>query len=116
MVVTDWHLIGTIEDIPKSGARRIRLGEIDVGVFRTATDRVFALEDACPHLGGPLSEGIVHGTEVTCPLHNMVFDLETGQSVEPNPKCVRSCMVRIEGDQVYLSKPDLREIVTKRII
>ena len=115
MSTNEWRLIGTVEDIPRSGARRIRIGEVDVGVFRTANDEVFALEDVCPHLGGPLSEGIVHGNRVTCPLHNMVIDLETGLSMEPTPKCVRSCLVRLEGEKVYLSKPDLREIVTQPI-
>ena len=48
-----------------------------VGVFRTADDRILAVDNRCPHRGGPLSEGIVHGTDVTCPLHNTVVSLET---------------------------------------
>ena len=115
MTTTEWHCVGVLDDIPRSGARRIRIGEVDVGVFRTADNELFAVEDACPHLGGPLSEGIVHGNSVTCPLHNLVISLETGKSMEPDPKCVRSCVVRLEGERVYVSKADLRELVTHSI-
>lgn len=110
----EWRIIGQLKDIPKLGARQIRVGDVTLGVFRAADDRLFALEDACPHLGGPLSQGIVHGKSVTCPLHNLVVDLESGQSVEPESQCVRSCRVRREGDVVYLNNPDLRELVNKR--
>ena len=72
--------IGSLDDIPRQGARLVRTAQGCVAVFRTADDRVFALDDRCPHKGGPLSEGIVHGTAVTCPLHNWVFDLNTGQA------------------------------------
>lgn len=112
MATTEWRLIGVLDDIPRSGARRIRIGGVDIGVFRTANNELFALEDTCPHLGGPLSEGIVHGNSVTCPLHNLVINLDTGRSIEPDPQCVRSCMVRLVGEQVYVSKPDLRELLT----
>ena len=113
MATAEWRLIGVLNDIPKSGARRVRIGKVDVGVFRTSNDKLYALEDTCPHLGGPLSEGIVHGNSVTCPLHNLVIDFESSESIEPEPKCVRSCMVRLEGENVYLHEPDLRELVTK---
>ena len=72
--------IGSLDDIPRQGARLVRTAQGCVAVFRTADDRVFALDDRCPHKGGPLSEGIVHGTRVTCPLHNWVFDLATGEA------------------------------------
>lgn len=108
-------MIGVLADIPRTGARRVRIGSINIAVFRTSKNRLFAIEDVCPHLGGPLSEGIVHENSVTCPLHNLVIDLEKGRSVEPEPKCVRSCMVRIEGEEVYISKTNLRELVTKQI-
>ncbi|TBN38331.1 nitrite reductase small subunit NirD [Paracoccus subflavus] len=72
--------IGSLDDIPRQGARVVKTAQGCVAVFRTADDQVFALEDRCPHRGGPLSEGIVHGTSVTCPLHNWVFDLNSGQA------------------------------------
>ncbi|MBT3304959.1 MAG: Rieske 2Fe-2S domain-containing protein [Alphaproteobacteria bacterium] len=55
-----------------------------MALFRTGDDRVFALADKCPHRGGPLSQGIVHGTRVTCPMHDMVIELDTGHAVAPD--------------------------------
>ncbi|WP_226781396.1 nitrite reductase small subunit NirD [Oceaniglobus trochenteri] len=76
----NWIDIGALEDIPLRGARRIKTALGCVAVFRTGADEIFAASDSCPHRGGPLSEGIVHGQSVTCPLHNWVFDLNTGQA------------------------------------
>ena len=73
--MTDWIEIVALDEIPKLGARVIRTDTVDVAVFRTSDDQVFAVRDACPHKGGPLSQGIVHGTSVTCPLHNWKIDL-----------------------------------------
>ena len=70
MMDTVWIDIGSLDDIPREGARVVRTAAGCVAVFRTADDAVFAIDDACPHKGGPLSEGIVHGHSVTCPLHN----------------------------------------------
>ena len=77
----NWIDIGHIDDIPLPGARVVKTPLGCIGLFRTDMDEVFAASNACPHKGGPLSEGIVHGQKVTCPLHNWVFDLNTGQAV-----------------------------------
>ena len=76
--MSDWIEIGALDQIPRRGARVVKTPQGCVAVFRTADDRVFALEDRCPHKGGPLSQGIVHGTSVTCPLHNWALSLESG--------------------------------------
>ena len=76
----NWIDIGVLDDIPLRGSRKIKTALGCVAVFRTGDDEVFAVTDTCPHKGGPLSEGIVHGQYVTCPLHNWVFDLNTGQA------------------------------------
>lgn len=76
--MNDWLDIGPLDAIPPRGARVVKTRDGCVAVFRTGDDRVYALDNACPHRGGPLAEGIVHGTSVTCPLHAWVFDLETG--------------------------------------
>jgi nitrite reductase (NADH) small subunit len=73
-----WLMVGHLNDIPRQGARCVSHGEMTLAVFRTRDDRVFAIEDRCPHKGGPLSQGIVHDGCVTCPLHNWVISLETG--------------------------------------
>ena len=75
-----WIDIGAIDDIPLQGARVVKTPLGCLAVFRTADDTVFALEDRCPHKNGPLSQGIVHDRFVTCPLHNWVISLETGQA------------------------------------
>ena len=80
MTDTLWTDIGALDQVPRRGARVVRSAEGCVAVFRTADDQAFALEDRCPHKGGPLSQGIVHGTNVTCPLHNWVLSLETGEA------------------------------------
>lgn len=87
----NWIAIGDINDIPLRGARCVRTPTGKIAVFRTAHDEVFAIEDHCPHKGGPLSQGIVHGTAVTCPLHNWVISLETGKALVPTrARCARS--------------------------
>tara|TARA_R100001086_G_scaffold105040_1_gene52774 strand:- start:54 stop:425 length:372 start_codon:yes stop_codon:yes gene_type:complete len=91
-----WIEVCTLEDIPPQGARVIRATLGCVALFRTATDKVFALEDRCPHKGGPLSQGIVHDASVTCPLHNMVFSLESGIAAGPDEGRVRVFAVRVD--------------------
>lgn len=76
-----WIDVGAVTDIPRRGARRVPGPRGDVAIFRTGDGEVFALLDACPHKGGPLSQGIVHGRQVTCPLHGRVIELATGEGV-----------------------------------
>lgn len=100
--------IGALEDIPRQGARVVKTPQGCVAVFRTADDRVFALSDRCPHKGGPLSEGIVHGERVTCPLHNWVFDLNTGAAQGADEGSVPVWPVRVEGGRVLLDTGRLK--------
>jgi len=102
-----WTDIGALNDIPRQGARVIKTHAGCVALFRTADDRVFALNDQCPHKGGPLSEGIVHGTSVTCPLHNWVFDLNTGAAQGADVGQVASYDVRIDGGRVLIDAAQL---------
>lgn len=95
--------VASLEDIPPQGARLIRTAAGCVAVFRTADDRVFALDDRCPHKGGPLSEGIVHGHQVTCPLHNWVFDLNTGTAQGTDEGAVRTWPVTVSNGRVLIS-------------
>jgi nitrite reductase (NADH) small subunit len=74
-----WIDVGAVTDIPLRGARRVPTARGDIAVFRTGDGGVFALWDACPHKGGPLSQGIVHGHAVTCPLHSWNIDLASGE-------------------------------------
>ena len=99
--------IASLSDIPRQGARLVKTPHGCVAVFRTATDEVFALQDSCPHKGGPLSEGIVHGTSVTCPLHAWVFDLNTGQAQGADEGAVATYAVKVEGGRVWLDAQSL---------
>ncbi len=99
----DWIEIGALDDIPRQGARVVRRKEGDIAVFRTLADEVFALRDHCPHKGGPLSQGIVHGNKVACPLHDWKISLDTGMAVAPDEGCAARYPVRVEGGRVMLS-------------
>ena len=101
----DWIDVGLMSDIPPMGARVVRSGDGDIAVFRTADDQVFALYDRCPHKGGPLSEGIVHGRSVTCPLHNWVISLETGGVEGPDKGCAARIAVSVDQGRIRLALP-----------
>ena len=98
--------ICALADIPVLGARVIeRPGHADgnIAVFRPAEGRAFALLDRCPHRGGPLSQGIVYGDRVACPLHNWSVELASGCAVAPDAGCTRSFPVRVERGVVYVA-------------
>jgi nitrite reductase (NADH) small subunit len=99
----NWIDIGSLDDIPQRGARCVTTPQGRIGVFRTADDRVFALRDNCPHKGGPLSQGIVHGASVTCPLHNWAISLETGRALGADEGVVGTIPVKVEGGRIALA-------------
>lgn len=100
--MTEWIKIGTLADIPSRGARCINTPIGRIAVFRTNDDAVYAIEDRCPHKGGPLSQGIVHGAQVTCPLHNWVFSLETGEAQGADEGSVRTFALKREGEAILI--------------
>ena len=105
-----WIEVGALEDIPRSGARVVKTSAGCIAVFRTADDEVFALEDRCPHKGGPLSQGIVHGASVTCPLHNWVLDLRTGFALGADEGSVPVTAAKVEAGKVLLAADDVVRI------
>ena len=100
--MTKWIEIGTLNDIPVLGSRVVRTASGNIAVFRTSDDEVFALDDRCPHKGGPLSQGIVHNKRVTCPLHNFVNELKSGMAVAPDEGCTRAHPAKVENGIVWL--------------
>jgi nitrite reductase (NADH) small subunit len=98
-----WIKVGELADIPRLGARVVQGPQGNIAVFRTAADGVFALDDRCPHKGGPLSQGIVFGNRVACPLHDWVIELKTGGAVAPDVGCTPSYAVRVDAGVVWLS-------------
>lgn len=103
--MSNWTEVVALEDIPKLGSRVIQTDSIDIAIFRTADDEVFAIRDECPHKKGPLSQGIVHGTSVTCPLHNWKINLANGEALGPDEGCTNVFPVKVEGGKVYISYP-----------
>ncbi len=99
--------IGSIHDVPQRGARCVKKGELTIAIFRTAEDQFFALEDKCPHKNGPLSQGIVHDGCVTCPLHNWVISLKTGQAQGADEGATKTYTVIVRDERLLL---DLEEL------
>ena len=93
-----WIDIGHIDDIPLRGSRLVKSPVGCIGLFRTGEAEVFAVSNTCPHKGGPLNEGIVHGGKVTCPLHNMVFDLATGQAQGADEGQIATYPIEVTGE------------------
>ncbi|HEX5803983.1 MAG TPA: nitrite reductase small subunit NirD [Azospira sp.] len=100
--MSDWKKICTLEEIPRLGSRVVHNAGGDIAVFRTSDDEVFALHDKCPHKGGPLSQGIVHGKRVTCPLHGMNIQLDSGDAVAPDVGHCNRFEVKLDAGTVYL--------------
>ena len=99
---SNWTKVCRVEDIPVLGARVVRSAHGNIAVFRDAEDAMFALLDKCPHKGGPLSQGIVCGRKVVCPLHGWNIGLDDGNAAAPDAGCTRSFPVKVENGQVFL--------------
>jgi len=106
--MTEWTTICRVDDIPVLGSRRVaRAQGLDVAVFRNDQNQVFALLDRCPHKGGPLSQGIVFGTSVACPLHNWTIGLDSGCAKAPDEGCTPRFAVQVTDGSVALNTAEL---------
>jgi nitrite reductase (NADH) small subunit len=106
---TPWQRVCRVDEIPRLGARRIESpGGTPVAVFRAADDALFALVDRCPHRGGPLSQGIVYGHRVACPLHNWSIGLADGCAAAPDEGCAPAVALRVEAGEVFVDACALR--------
>ena len=110
----NWTLICQVDDISPLGSRRVtRTKGAPVAVFRAQGDQIFAVLDRCPHKGGPLSQGIVFGTSVACPLHNMNIGLDDGLVKAPDEGCVPKFAVKVDGGAIYLDADELASLGTE---
>jgi nitrite reductase (NADH) small subunit len=108
--MSEWKTICRIDDIPVLGARRVaRPQGMDVAIFRTEDNQIFALLDRCPHKGGPLSQGIVFGNRVACPLHNWTIDLADGCAQAPDEGCTPRFQVQVHDGEVMLNSNELAQ-------
>ena len=98
----DFVDIGSVDDVPVRGARLVKTRAETIAVFKTASGDIFAIEDKCPHLAGPLSQGIVHDGSVTCPLHNLVIDLASGVAQGPDGGCVKTYPINIVDGRILI--------------
>lgn len=107
--MSNWIDIAALEAVPQRGARLVKTRHGCVAVFRTAVDEVFALDNACPHKNGPLADGIVHGKAVTCPLHNWVISLETGQAQGADEGKVATYPAKVSEGRILLDADFLQQ-------
>lgn len=98
-----WLHAGSFTSLPPQGSKVVQAHGKRIAVFRTADDELYAIDDSCPHRGGPLSEGLVHGKRVSCPLHDWSIELRTGEAVLPDKGCVKTYATRLVGGEVYIS-------------
>ena len=102
--MTTWIKICDLDDIPRLGSRQVQSArEGAIAVFRTAADDVFALRDRCPHKGGALSQGLVAGKTVTCPLHGWKIQFENGEAVAPDTGCAKHYPSKVESGAVWIA-------------
>ncbi len=103
MMIGDWLDIGPTSQIAPGNARTLPvLGGQEIAIFHTLDHRFYALVNACPHKQGPLSQGIVHGHVVTCPLHNWNISLKTGEALGDDAGCVPTIPLRVDAGRIYL--------------
>jgi nitrite reductase (NADH) small subunit len=102
-----WVDVGLALDVPLQGARRVETGLGPIAVFRTVGEDYFAVFDKCPHKGGPLSEGIVHGKAIACPLHNWSISLESGEALgaDAGKGCTPTVPLKLEDGRILLGLP-----------
>jgi nitrite reductase (NADH) small subunit len=112
---SDWVDVCAVNDVPAPGARRFRVGTTTLALLRPDGERVYALEDRCPHKGGPLSEGIVSHDRVACPLHGRCVELATGRMIAPDEGGTRTFSVRVEAGRIFLQANELRALLAASV-
>ena len=100
--MSKWLKVAPLADIPVLGSRVVETDEMRIAVFRGNDDTVYAIKDACPHKQGPLSQGIMHGHSVTCPLHNWKIDLSSGEALGPDKGCTNVFEAKVDDAVVYI--------------
>jgi nitrite reductase (NADH) small subunit len=97
-----WYKVCGVDEIPVMGARTVRYNGLEAGLFRLSDGRVKAVENRCPHKGGPLSEGIVSGETVICPMHGLKINLVDGSVLPPDEGNVKTYEIKTEDEKVWI--------------
>jgi nitrite reductase (NADH) small subunit len=100
--LTQFVRVGEAHEVTPGMARAIRVGPYEVALFNVG-GTYYALENVCPHQGGPIAEGWIEGTTVTCPWHAWCFDLRTGALTLGEMATIPRFEVHVEQDGVYVS-------------
>ena len=100
-----WTRITYAEDIPLREGRAVEIDGREIALFNLG-DRFLAVENRCPHRGGPLADGIISGCTVVCPLHAWKVDLEEGSVFKPERACVATYPVRIDDGIISIQVRD----------
>ncbi len=96
--------LGAVGQIPLGQGRCYVVNGHDIAVFCSRNRKFFAVENRCPHRGGPLSDGVIGEDRVVCPLHGHKFDLTTGKGSEPH-ECIQVFRVREENGDLWIEYP-----------
>lgn len=108
-IMNQWIEVGHVDDVPRLGSRVVSSPFGDIAIFKTKDNQLFALRDKCPHKGGALSQGIIHGHKVTCPLHNWVISLLDGEAQGFDEGCTTTYQVKTDGSLIYLALSETAE-------
>jgi nitrite reductase (NADH) small subunit len=100
--MSNWIRVCALDEIAPLGSRVVASSQGDIAIFRTADDKVFGLHDKCPHKGGPLSQGMVHGETVTCAMHGWKIGLKDGEAAAPDKGCAKTFAVKLDAGEVWL--------------
>ncbi|WP_026671461.1 nitrite reductase small subunit NirD [Alkalihalobacterium bogoriense] len=95
--------IGKVTDYPVKVGKEVIIGEHHIAIFRLSNGKMRAVENRCPHKNGPLSQGIVSGEHVFCPLHDWKIDLDSGEVQKPDDGCVKTYQVTVEAEDVFIT-------------
>lgn len=96
--------LADVDDIPEGKSIVIMLSDdSEVALFKIQGE-IFALDNSCPHKGGPLGEGFVEGFRVSCPWHGWEFDIPTGDCINMPGESAQKIAIKIVGNKIFLDR------------
>lgn len=99
--MSEWYSAGTVSDIAANKVKYLDISGREIALFQIGS-AFFAIDNSCPHRGGPLFRGAIEGSSVRCPLHGWLFDIPTGECKNQPGTKINSYPVKIENESVYI--------------